>query len=153
MNFNDVIKDISFETFQDVMTVAPRKVRETLYAHYGVKPKGSSLLSALKDKKTQKVKSLHLALKDAQSPKEIEFLKELFRNWLFHQRPLLKASLDFLNVPNDNGLVEVELDFFKDLTPTQVKNLVAHVKPNFPKDAIVVYFTFVEIPDFKKYLD
>ena len=152
MNFNDVIKEISFETFQDVMAVSPRKVREALYAHYGVKPKGSSLLSALKDKKTQKVKSLHSALKEAHSPKELEFVKELFRNWLFHQRPLLKATLDFLNVKNDNGLVETELDFFTKLTPTEVKNLVGHVKPNFAKDAILIYFTFVEVPEFKKYL-
>lgn len=93
-----------------------------------------------------------MALKDAKSHQETEFIKEMLRNWLFNQRPLLKATLDFLNVKNDNGLVETETDFFKDLSEPEVKKLVDHLKPNFSRDSIMIYLTFVEVPNFNKYL-
>lgn len=152
MNFNELIQNISFDTFSDVIAVSPRKVRESLYSHYGVKSKKSSLLSALKDKKEQKVKQLHASLQEAKNPKEQEFLKELFRNWLFHQRPLLKSTLDFLGVENDDGLVETETDFFKDMNEKKVSELVDHLKPNFPKDAILIYLNFMEVPFLDKHL-
>lgn len=153
MNFNELITKISFTTFADVIAVSPRKVRESLFSHYGVKNKKRTLLSSIKEKKEQRVKHLHTILQTADNPKEQEFLKELFRNWLFHQRPLLKATLDFLDVKNDNGLVEIETDFFKELTEKQVEDLVAHLTPNFPKDAILIYLTFMEVPYLDKKLN
>lgn len=131
---------------------APRKVRESLYSHYGIKNKSRGLLTSLKDKKENRVKNLHVALKDASNPREQEFLKELFRNWLFHQRPLLKATLDYLNVANDNGLVETETDFFKELDEKKVKELIDYLKPNYSHEAILVYLSFMEVPHLNKYI-
>lgn len=152
MNFNELIKNISVETFSGVIAVSPRKVRESLYSHYGVKSKSRMSLLSVKDKTEQKVKQLYTCLQVASNPKEQEFLKELFRNWLFHQRPLLKSTLDFLDVPNDNGLVEVETDFFKDLNEKKVSELVTHLKPSFPRDSIYIYLNFMEVPHLNKYL-
>lgn len=152
MNFNELLKKISPATFADIMGLAPRKVRESLFSHYGIKAKNKGLLTSLKDKKENRVKSLHVALKDADRPREQEFLKELFRNWLFHQRPLLKATLDYLKVENDNGLVEVETDFFKQLKDNEVKELVAFLKPNFSSEAILIYLSFMEVPNINQYL-
>lgn len=152
VNFNDLIKRISFETFSEVIAVSPRKVRESLFSHYGVKSKDRSILSSMKEKKEARIRFLHKTLQDAQKPKEQEFLKELFRNWLFHQRPLLKATLDYLDVDNDNGLVEVETDFFKDLKEDKVSALVKHLKPQFSADSILVYLTFMEVPHLEKYI-
>jgi len=149
MNFNDLVKKISFTTFSDVIGVSPRKVRESLFAHYGVKNKSRSLLSSIKEKKEQRIKHLHETLTEVTKPKEQEFLKELFRNWLFHKRDLLKATLDYLGVANDNGLVETETDFFKELSEKKVKDLVDHLSANFLKDEILIYLTFMEVP----YLD
>lgn len=152
MNYTDLIKKISFETFSDVIAVSPRKVRESLFSHYGIKTKGRTIFSSIKDKKEVRIKHLHDVLKNAGNTREQEFLKELFRNWLFHQRPLLKETLDFLGVENDNGLVEIETDFFKDLDQAKVGQLVNHLTPTFPKDAILVYLTFMEVPHLEKYL-
>src|SRR5262245_10836647 len=120
MKLNELIGKISFDTFNDVISLSPRKVRESLFSHYGVKSKTRGLLTSVKDKKQERVLTLHETLKKANKPRELEFLKELLRNWLFHQRPLLKTTLDFLKVENDEGLTEVETDFFKDLTEPQV---------------------------------
>jgi hypothetical protein len=152
VNFNELIEKISFETFSDVIAVSPRKVRESLFSHYGIKTKSKSILSSIKEKKEQRFKNLHAVLKDAHNPKEQEFLKELLRNWLFHQRPLLKAALDYLNIKNDNGLVEIETDFFKELDAKKVGALIEHLQPNFPRDAIMIYLTFMETPFVDKYL-
>lgn len=152
MNFNELIQEISFETFDEVISMAPRKVRESLFSHYGVKNKNRGLLISLKDKKQDRTMSLHKALKLATKPRELEFLKELFRNWLFHQRPLLKSTLDYLKIENDNGLTEVETDFFKSLEEQQVKELVNMLKKDYNHDAILIYFTFMEVPFVNKYI-
>lgn len=151
MIFNELLQKLSFTTFSEIVQVAPRKVRESLYSHYGIKNKSKGLLTSLKDKKENRVKNLHEALAGAKNPREQEFLKELLRNWLFHQRPLLKATLDFLKIENDNGLVEVETDFFAKLKDEEVKALVDHLQPNFPKDSILIYLTFMEVPGINKY--
>ena len=153
MNFSDVIKTISFETFSDVIALSPRKVRESLFAHYGIKAKGRSLLASIKEKKETRIKNLQTVLRDVKLPKEQEFLKELFRNWLFHQRPLLKTTLDFLGVENDHGLVEVETDFFKELSDKKVEELVKHLNGKFSRDAILIYLNFMEVPHVDKHLN
>jgi hypothetical protein len=152
MDFNELIRSISFNTFSEVIEISPRKVRESLYSHYGVKTKSRNVLVSLKDKKEQKYKQLHEALQKAKNEKEQNFLKELFRNWLFHKRPLLKETLDFLGVPNDNGLIEQEPDFFKALSKEKISSLINHLKPKFPTDEILIYLTFMEVPRIKEYL-
>lgn len=151
MNYNDLLKKISLNTFTDIMTVSPRKVRESLYSHYGIKQKSSMVLTSVKEKKEQRVKNLFLTLQNAQKPKELEFLKELFRNWLFHQRPLLKETLDFLEIENDNGLIEIETDFFKELSEPKVNELISKLKKDFPTDAIMIYLAVMEVPHIEKH--
>ena len=151
MDFNQLINRISFETFNDVIAVSPRKVRESLYSHYGVKSKSRNFLVAVKEKKEQKAKELYEKLKGANKPREQEFIKELFRNWLFHKRPMLKETLDYLGIANDFGLVESETDFFKELNERKVADLINHLKPKFPKDDILVYLTFMEVPFLDKH--
>ena len=145
------VKKVSLTTFSDIISISPRKVRESLFAHYGIKNKDRSILSSVKAKKEQRIKHLYDVLQQATKPKEQEFLKELFRNWLFRQRPLLKATLDHLGIENDNGLVEVETDFFLKLNDKQVNDLVNHLKPNFDQDAILIYLTFMEVPHLEKH--
>jgi hypothetical protein len=147
VSLNTLLKKISFETFSDIIAKSPRKVRESLYSHYGIKNKNIGILKSIKDKKIQRVQNLFNILQNAQNTKEHDFLKELFRNWLFYQRPLLKATLDHLGVENDFGLVEIETDFFKELKEAQVKELISTLEPNFSKDAIRIYFTIMEVPN------
>jgi hypothetical protein len=152
VQFNELIKSISFETFSEVIAVSPRKVRESLFSHYGIKTKNRAVFTSPKEKKELRIKNLQTILKDVSQPKEQDFLKELFRNWLFHQRPLLKTTLDFLGVENDDGLVETETDFFKELSEKKVKDLLHHLDGKFPKDAILIYLTFMEVPHLDKFV-
>lgn len=145
MQSNELMKKISYETFADIIAISPRKVRESLFSHYGVKAK-SKVLTSMKEKKNEKVSRLFSILREVQSPKEQEFIKELFRNWLLHQRPLLKSTLDYLGVENDNGLIQVETDFFKELSEKQVHKLMEHLKPKYPQDHICIYLSFMEVP-------
>jgi len=59
---------------------------------------------------------------------------------------MLKAALDFLGVENDFGLVEVETDFFKELSEEKVSGLYNKLKNDFPKDEILIYLVFMEAP-------
>jgi hypothetical protein len=151
VNFNKLVKKISFETFAEVIAVSPRKVRESLFAHYGVKSKSRSLLLSIKEKKEERIKNLHAILQNITTAKEQEFLKELFRNWLFHKRPLLKTTLDYLGIENNDGLVEFDTDFFKDLDEQKVSDLITRLRRDFPDEAILIYLTFVEVPFLDKY--
>lgn len=153
MNLSELLKNISIDTFSDVVSHSPRKVRESLYSHYGIKSKNRFSIKSIKSKKEERVSLLLKMLQGATNLKEKELLNELFRNWLFYQRPLLKETLDFLGVENDNGLIDTEPDFFKELSEKKVSDLVAHLSPKFPKDSILIYFCFMEVPHIKKYCD
>ena len=73
MNYSDLIKTISFDTFAEVVAVAPRKVRESLFAHYGIKAKSRSFLTSLKEKKETRIRNLQAVLQAVHQPKEQEF--------------------------------------------------------------------------------
>jgi predicted component of type VI protein secretion system len=135
VNFNELLKKISFETFTDIISVSPRKIRETLFAHYNVKTKNRSIFSSIKERKEQRIRYLCEILKAVTTPKEQEFLKELLRNWLFHQRPLLKMTLDYLGIENDDGMIEIE----------------THLRPHFSNDSILIYLSFMEVPFLDKH--
>lgn len=151
MTFDNVIKNISLETFSEVVNKAPRKVREAMFSYYDIKTKTALSLAKLKEKKEQKLIKLYEKVKEAKSQKEIDFIKELYRNWLLFRREMLKATLDFLNVKNDNGLVDTEIDFFKNLKEEKVKSLVEHLRKNFKDEEILIYLSFVEVPFLEKF--
>lgn len=151
MPFNELLSKISFATFNEILSEAPRKVRESLYSHYGVKSKKSGFLTPVKENKEQKNARLKEKLHQASHQKELEFIKELIRNWLFHKRPMLKSALDFLQVENDNGLVEIETTFFKELDKDTVQSLIKHLLETFPKDDVMLYLYFMEVPNINEH--
>ena len=60
---------------------------------------------------------------------------------------MLKATLDFLEIPNDNGLTEQETDFFESLEEAKVASLVQHLKDSgFSSEHIAAYLYFVNVP-------
>ena len=146
-----IIRGMSEETFREVMKTSPRKVRETLYARMGIKSKKKKVGVRLHAKAEDRADQLFLRLQNADSDKETELCSELLRNWLYHQRPMLKAALDFLEIPNDNGLTEQETDFFEKLEESKVEELVSHLKADgFGEDHIAAYLRFVDVPHLDK---
>ena len=147
MDSVEIIRGMSEETFTEVVNTSPRKVRETLYARMGIKGKKKKIGLRVHAKAEDRALKLLERLKNAASENEIELCTELLRNWLYHQRPMLKATLDFLDVPNDNGLTEQETDFFETLEEAKVKQLVSHLKETgFSVDHIATYLYFVNVP-------
>ncbi len=146
MQFIQLVAKMSDETFAELIAASPRKVRETLFQRLGIKAKktiGLKVHAKLEDR----TKKLHEKLKTADSDQENRLCEELVRNWLYTKRPLLKATLDYLNVKNDNGLVDEEPTFFQELTADKVKELVTHLKgQGYQAEHIALYLHFVKTP-------
>lgn len=145
-DYIQMISNMSEQTFAEVIQASPRKIRETLFGRMGIKAKkrvGVRVHGKLEDR----TKKLHVKLKEGSSAQEIELCQELARNWLFKQRPLLKATLDYLEVPNDNGLIDEDPTFFQELEKEKLTGLVTHLKKDFTIESIQIYLQFVEVPN------
>ncbi|MBM4282157.1 MAG: hypothetical protein FJ137_15830 [Deltaproteobacteria bacterium] len=146
MQFVSMVAGMSEDTFAEVIGSSPRKIRETLFARLNIKAKKQIGLR-VHGKLEHRTKKLHERLKTAQSANEDKLCEELVRNWLFTKRPLLKATLDHLGVKNDNGLVDEDPVFFKELTAEKVADLVNVLKAAHPVEHIRLYLAFVGVPD------
>ena len=142
-----ITKSMSDTIFSDVVSSAPRKTREVLFSQLGIKAKKPMIGLDLNRKRDERARQLHERLKSSTGKRENDVCRELIRTWLFTQRPLLKAALDFVGVPNDNGLVETETDFFKDLSPERITALKKHLYVSFNPEHVDIYMRFVEIPE------
>jgi hypothetical protein len=146
MQFIGLVAKMSEDTFADVIQSSPRKIRETLFARLGIKAKKTVGLK-VHGKLEDRTKKLHERLRGATTKQEDDLCMELVRNWLYTQRPLLKATLDHLGVKNDNGLVDEEPTFFEEMTAEKRTELVDALKAQgFTADAIAIYLTFMKVP-------
>ena len=142
-----IVSDMGADTFQEVISASPRKIRETLFGRLGIKAKKKTVGLRVHGRLEERTKKLHARLKDASSDAERELCEELVRNWLFTKRDLLAATLDYLGVENDGGLIEEEPTFFKELEKEKVQALVAHlVEQGFEMEPILIYLKFHDVP-------
>jgi hypothetical protein len=145
MQFVSMVAGMSEGTFAELIAASPRKIRETLFARLNIKAKkqiGLRVHGKLEDR----TKKLHERLKAASSAPDDKLCEELLRNWLFTKRTLLKQTLDFLGVKNDNGLVDEDPVFFKELTADKVREIVNFLKDAHPAEHIRLYLAFVGVP-------
>jgi hypothetical protein len=146
MLFIDLVAKMTDETFAELVAASPRKIRETLFQRLGIKAKKTIGLK-VHGKLEDRTKKLHEKLRTATTENENRLCEELVRNWLYTKRPLLKATLDYLNIKNDNGLVDEEPTFFQELSADKVKELVTHLKAQgFQAEHIALYLHFVKTP-------
>lgn len=141
-----LISRTSEPVFANMIACCSRQVRETLYTRLGIKSSVSGVMLQLGKKREDKIKKLHDKFKNSDSKAESEVCQEIIRNWLYTQRPLLKATLDFLKIPNQDGLVETELDFFKDLSESEAKAVFDHLADKFDPEHVWIYLSFVSVP-------
>jgi hypothetical protein len=147
MQFIQLVADLQPDTFQEVIQASPRRIRETLFGRLGIKAKKRSIGVRVHGKLEDRTKKLHEKLREGSTEQENNLCEELLRNWLFTRRDLLKATLDYLDIANDNGLIEEEPDFFQELEEDKVKALVSHLREGgFDDEGIKVYLTFVKTP-------
>lgn len=144
MNSIELISQVSEPTFSAMISACSRKVRDTLFARMGIKSKPAGVTLQLAKQQEGQVKKLHERFKSASSEAESNVCQEIIRNWLYTQRPMLKATLDYLKIPNQDGLVDTELDFFKSLSPEDTKKLFENVSAQFNPEYVWIYLHFVE---------
>ena len=114
MQYLSLVSDLSNETFQEVVSASPRRIRETLFGRLGIKAKKKKIGVRVHGKMEDRTKKLHERLREASTAQEDELCGELLRNWLYTQRALLAATLDHLGVKHDDGLVDEDPAFFKE---------------------------------------
>jgi hypothetical protein len=144
MQFATMVGNMTEDTFAEVISASPRKIRETLFNRMNIKAK-KTLSLKIHSKLEDRSKKLHERLKQAESQQEDKLCEELIRNWLYTKRPLLKATLDYLGVKNDNGLVDEDPTFFAELAVDKTKSMVATLKKDFPVEHIGIYLRFVGV--------
>lgn len=146
MNPVSIIAQTPEPIFAEMISGSSRKVRETLFSKMGIKSKAKSVGIKLHEKRDERTKKLHEKLSSATSKGESEICSELIRTWLYGKRAMLKSALDFLGVANDDGLVESDLDFFKEMSEERSRELVNHLSKSFEREEIKIYLSFVEVP-------
>jgi hypothetical protein len=147
MEFIALVAGVSEDTFLEVVNASPRRIRETLFGRLGIKAKKKGVGVKVHGKLEERTKKLHERLREGASKQENDLCEELLRNWLYTQRPLLKATLDWLEVKNDNGLIEEEPSFFQELEEAKVKALVEHLRgEGFADEHMLIYLRFVNTP-------
>ena len=52
-----------------------------------------------------------------------QLAEQLIRNFLYNKRPMLKVALDYMNIPNDDGLTEGDLDAFETKTNQNIADM------------------------------
>lgn len=150
MQYITLISNMSESRFSEVVDAAPRRIRETLFGRLGIKAKKSVGLK-VRGKREERTRKLHARLKEGESKAENDLCEELLRNWLYTQRPLLKATLDHLGVANDDGLIEEEPTFFQELEEEKVRELMTYLKgEGFDEEAILLYLHFMSVPHLDK---
>jgi hypothetical protein len=146
MKFIALVAKLSEDSFADLVQSSPRKIRETLFQRLGIKAKKTIGLK-VHAKTEERTKKLHERLKTSTTENENRLCEELVRNWLYTKRDLLKGTLDYLGVKNDNGLVDEEPTFFTEMSAEKVKELVEHLKgKGFHPEHIYAYLAFVDTP-------
>ncbi len=137
---------MSEATFAEVITSSSRKLREILFAQMNVKQKKKNLGLHVHEKRDERIRKLHEKLKQASGQREADICRELVRTWLYSKRAMLKAALDFLGIANEDGLVDTEIDFFKELSLERAGELKTHLEKDFPPEHVKIYLEFIEVP-------
>lgn len=141
-----LVSSMSLTNFSEMMAASPRRIREVLYSKFGVKAEKKSLAQFSVQAKEDRLKRLHQAFSKSLGKREDEVCRELIRNWLYAKRPMLKAALDFLEVPNKDGLIDYEPEFFKELSAEKTKALRDHLNEQFDAEQVRIYLAFMGAP-------
>ncbi len=144
INAAELFQTLPYQTFFEILDITPKQVKEFIFHKYGVKVKSAySISQAHETKNHKKIKKFYSMIQEGIPCSESE---ELIRNWLYTKRPMLKATMDFLGVKNEDGLTEEEIDFIEKLDQKTVDNLIQLLKPNFPLVDVVLYLNFMKFP-------
>ncbi len=139
----EFIRAVSYEKFLEIYTLAPRKSRAIIAKRVGVKKKTKGFISGMKDRNDKLVHDIYDSMLEHN---DHQLAEQLIRNFLYNKRPMLKVALDYMHIPNDDGLTEGELDAFEKLSAEEAAKLQATLKADFPAEDVYLYLRFLNVP-------
>lgn len=137
----EILARMSPERFQEVMAASPKKFREEVYKHAGIRKKGGafSLASAKSEERTERLGSI--LREGVELPEDL--VEEIIRNYLYTRRPLLADALDFFEVPHTEGLTDADIGFMEKLGPERGRELKKKLLERHDGRDVDLYLTFM----------
>jgi hypothetical protein len=143
--FTQIIRSLSPELFNDVLSASSRQSREVYFHRHGIKaPPASRGFSKPGAKNAARAHALFEALAER---KDEELSEEVLRTWLLSKRPLLSAALDHLKIAHVDGLTDSDdVERFTKLGTGEVKALVKALSQVGTPDEIRIYLEYMGTP-------
>ena len=143
-----LIGRIPEEKFAEVYSACPRKIRNYLEGMFAKKIRKGGRKVALKTARDRVLEAL--AVRDGiQAEGNTQMAEEVLKTWLYTKRPMLKATLDFFGVPNEDGITTKDLDALEKAEPARLDELIDHLAAGgFPLAEVAVYLAFLKVERF-----
>ena len=140
-----LLREIPEDKFKDIFTHSPKQVRETIFDRLAIKKKAANTRKFTKpgEKNEERLRELHTRL---MAEDDDEVADELLRNYFLKRRELLADALNFLEIPNDNGLTDQELDKFEKLSAAEAEKLVKLLNEKHDAFDVMLYLKFMKTP-------
>ncbi|MBI5509636.1 MAG: hypothetical protein HY903_12860 [Deltaproteobacteria bacterium] len=149
--FTEIIRSLTPEKFNEILSSSSRKARETFFHRHGVKASAAvSRLPRPGAKNEERAGKLFEILQDADDD---EMAEEILRSWLLTKRAMLGAALDHLGIAHKDGLTESEdIQKFEKLSTSDIKTLAKKLDGIATKDEVALYLRFMGAPAVEKAL-
>lgn len=143
---SEILRTLEAEHFTAVVAASPKKVREEAFRRAGIRNKGSAFALKSAGKNEARIKKLRTALLGGAELQD-EIAEEVLRSYLYTKRPMLAEALDFLEVDNDEGLTDADLDFMMELPEDKATHLHDVLSRSHDPRDVDLYFAFMSIPN------
>lgn len=112
------------EKFAEIYSSCSRKIRNLLEGQFArkVKPRGKMVSLKSRRDRLAEASAVQEGLVELGDDKMAD---EILKTWLYTKRPMLKATLDFFGIPNEEGITEQELDPIEQATAEKLAELVS----------------------------
>ncbi len=146
-DYPELITRIDDDKWIAIYSTCSRKIRNMLEGSYGKKIKKGKRVS-LKSGKDRAIQALAVR-NGLAAANESQMAEEVLKTWLYGQRPLLKAALDFFGIENDDGITEQELTAVEEASAEKLIELTALLKnQGHALEDIAIYLAFVKTKHF-----
>lgn len=143
-----ILDRLSDEKVAEIYGLCPRRVRNMLEGKYGKGKVHSGRQVSLKFGKNRSQEALSVR-SGIVAGNDTQMAEELIKTYLYTKRPMLKDTLDYLGLPNDNGITDGELDLLEKASPETLSALIAVLREKgHGLEDIAIYFAFTKVEHF-----
>lgn len=124
-----------------------RKIRNMLEGMYHKKSKKKKKVSL---KLGRNREAAMLAVRDGLvAAGDDQMAEEIFKTWLYGKTDMLKKTLDFFEIPNDDGMTEADLDPLEQASTEKIEELLGILvdspEGGFDLEDVAIYLAFMKI--------